>query len=796
MLNIFPDATGCPAESRPAELRPEDAPIGTSDCPVAARHVAARLVGGRLVRWVLIFVALMATGRTAAQTQDDPSQPAGDPAATAADESPQPAVADQASSAENPRTAYRIDVPLPIDAAVAERVCGQLEKLAATVGNQSGRRIPVVLEFSSEESKRGGSADQDGGTPLAGRGSRFEHSLAIARCLTSRSTRTLRTVAYLRGDVRGHAVLVVLACDEFVVDPNATLGDAVADESDVDPTVTGVYQSISALRGVIPSAAVTAMVSGDEGLYRVTEVGGAQRFIGQPEALRLRNEGAAWKEEKLADPGTAAVFNAQQLRNYRWASQTIDRPDSLAGQLDVAKIVSPNEISVDVQAVRMELLGPVAAGRVRRFRSNLNAAFDSGTANSVFLEIDSPGGDLNSSIELGLELASLSAEGGQAIGFVSGQVLGDATMVALACKPLYMHPEARLGGDGAEALSHQQILELREAIEAVAERSGRPSALLIGLLDTSVEVRRYTQRRTGEIGFFTADQLDEDAMQQWERGPIIELADGLSTAQAIELGLVEGEADSPLLAARRAGLSQLPPPLADRRIVHAVEWLGGLPWLGPLLLFVGFMAFSMEASAPGLGIPGFVSLVCFMFFFWMKFLSGTAEWLEIVLFAGGVVCVLIEVLIVPGVGVFGIGGLLMIISAIVLTSQTFVIPQNTYQYQQTARGLFTVVASTLGVMMGFVALRFLLPGTPMFRHLVMPGPNSDEMIEQEQREHLVHYDALVGKRGLAVTPLRPAGKAQFGDQIVAVISDGALLERGAAVRVLQVQGNRIVVEPV
>ena len=77
-------------------------------------------------------------------------------------------------------------------------------------------------------------------------------------------------------------------------------------------------------------------------------------------------------------------------------------------------------------------------------------------------------------------------------------------------------------------------------------------------------------------------------------------------------------------------------------------------------------------------------------------------------------------------------------------------------------GLMTVLVAFSGIVGGIVALRYLLPGTPLFRYLVMPGPASDEVIEQVQREDIVRYDWLLGREGTATTPLRPAGKAKFG----------------------------------
>lgn len=54
---------------------------------------------------------------------------------------------------------------------------------------------------------------------------------------------------------------------------------------------------------------------------------------------------------------------------------------------------------------------------------------------------------------------------------------------------------------------------------------------------------------------------------------------------------------------------------------------------------------------------------------------------------------------------------------------------------------------------------------------------------------------LVGREGRALSPLRPAGLAEIGGERVDVVSDGEFLEAGARVRVVEVEGNRVVVEP-
>jgi membrane-bound ClpP family serine protease len=165
--------------------------------------------------------------------------------------------------------------------------------------------------------------------------------------------------------------------------------------------------------------------------------------------------------------------------------------------------------------------------------------------------------------------------------------------------------------------------------------------------------------------------------------------------------------------------------------------------------------------------------------------------LEVVAFGLGIACVMIEIFVVPGMGVFGIGGLLLIVAGIILTSQTFVIPRNPYQYAQMTRSLGNVLIACGGLAGGFLILRWLLPSTPIFRHIRL---DLTDLAMIEQREQIAHYDHLLGAVGRSVTSLRPSGKARFGSELVAVVSDGSPIAEGEPVRVLEVHGNRIVVE--
>ena len=57
-------------------------------------------------------------------------------------------------------------------------------------------------------------------------------------------------------------------------------------------------------------------------------------------------------------------------------------------------------------------------------------------------------------------------------------------------------------------------------------------------------------------------------------------------------------------------------------------------------------------------------------------------------------------------------------------------------------------------------------------------------------------DELVGKEGVAITNLRPAGAAEVGGKRVDVVTDGEMIDKGTRVEVVEVEGNRVVVRSV
>jgi membrane-bound ClpP family serine protease len=143
--------------------------------------------------------------------------------------------------------------------------------------------------------------------------------------------------------------------------------------------------------------------------------------------------------------------------------------------------------------------------------------------------------------------------------------------------------------------------------------------------------------------------------------------------------------------------------------------------------------------------------------------------------------------------VFGLGGGLLIICALVLASQTFVVPRNDYQLEQLRDSMLVLAGAGVGILVVAALTRRYLPHAPVLGKVLLAPPQGEELSELSRREALTMLEHLVGAEGKAVTPLVPGGKARFGDELVDVVTDGDFIDRGQRLQVVEVLGNHVVV---
>ena len=295
--------------------------------------------------------------------------------------------------------------------------------------------------------------------------------------------------------------------------------------------------------------------------------------------------------------------------------------------------------------------------------------------------------------------------------------------------------------------------------------------------------------------------MEQNDKDEWDDLGPFEVKMGLEGAVAHEFGFAEMLTDDFGQVQGAFQISDtievLQPTAKDKWVARLARSLSS-PLIAGMLLFAAMFFLSAELSSPGIGVGGLLSACCILLFFWSNYLEGSADWLEIILFVFGVVLILVEVLVLPGFGIFGVLGFLMTVSSIVLAVQDFSFPTTSEEIRQLPYSMGMLACGLFGFLAAFAIVPRILPYVPYFNAVILQPPGKDNETvapaDLHRRESLVSYEYLVGKRGTSMTDLRPAGKVQIDNEVHNVVTDGRLIEKGELVIVESVQGSRIVVK--
>ncbi len=688
---------------------------------------------------------------------------------------------EEALSKQELPVAFVVDVPLPI---VGERDSVVVRQLEAVRARKQSQRPTVILRFA-------GQATGGNDVNSTARGSQFERCLALARDLIDQVAH-VRLVAYVPESVEGHAVLPILACEEIVMRRDAHIGAAGIDEP-ADKWIEDSYGSLVEQRGLLPPAIVTAMLRPEAIAVEVLESGElTPRVIGREELDALRKEGKVESEQTIWDGGALATFTGQAMKNRSWILGVADDSVELSKLLSVnTNLRTVDQLPRDWQPVQVTLSGKIGPVRINQIIRGLREQIEEG-CNLVLVRLEPYDVDYVQSVRLAEFLASQNPESVYTLATVSGDVRGAGSLLLAACQETVLIGNATIGPDADESPG-ESVTAIHRSLDELVRQSGRPLPLAAALASADIMVKEYIQQETGEKAIFTDWQVEQQAKGDlWKVKRTVAGGEPIETELAVRYGLVDSVDADAQAALTRLGLEQTPQELKMSWIDAATQTLVAQRWLPRVLMMVGFFALMAELSSPGMGIGAFLSALSFVGFFWLEGLNGNVEALEVILFVFGLIAVLLEIFVIPGFGIFGVGGLLMLLVSVVLASQTFVLPTNSAQLSEVAVNLFWVACLALGGMIGLLFMHRRIEQSPLLRWVTLQPPG-DELVGDSaqvssQREH------LYGQCGITTTRLNPSGKAQFGSDIVSVVGTGKLIGEGIPVRVVEVRGPLILVE--
>ncbi|MEO1279075.1 MAG: hypothetical protein AAFV77_08980 [Planctomycetota bacterium] len=216
-----------------------------------------------------------------------------------------------------------------------------------------------------------------------------------------------------------------------------------------------------------------------------------------------------------------------------------------------------------------------------------------------------------------------------------------------------------------------------------------------------------------------------------------------------------------------------------------------------LLIVVVLVGFFVEMASPGLGFPGAIALLALIGLLAPSAMVGLAGWWEFLFLGIGILLVLLEVFVVPGLGVPGVVGAVLVFVGLLGTFTG----GGTFQTQQDLITGVVVLLLSLGtasVIIFFIAKN--LSRIPILSGLVLQSTPVDD-----EEQSPTFFSAMApeapapvlssGTIGEAVGVLRPSGRARFGEELVDVVSVGPVIENGQSIRVVESTGFRVMVEP-
>ncbi|MEX0856452.1 MAG: NfeD family protein [Gemmatimonadota bacterium] len=425
----------------------------------------------------------------------------------------------------------------------------------------------------------------------------------------------------------------------------------------------------------------------------------------------------------------------------------------------------PGEVEGQPQAprsgpvYRVPVTGEVELGLAPFIERGLREAVAAG-ASAVVLDIDTPGGRVDAAERIADALNDSQVP---VFAYINRRAFSAGAMISLATHRIYMRPGSNMGAvtpvtaDGARA-PEKIVSAMRSTMRSLAEARNLDPAVAEAMVDEGIEV----------TGVSNAGSLLT-----------------LTTEEAVSLGYAVEVADWDALMAEIGTTGNAIVDMEVNWAERIVRFLSN-PLVSPFLLSLGFLGLLIEIRTPGIGVAGVAGGLALSLFFGSHLIVGLAGFEGVLIFSAGVVLLLVEAFLIPGVGVFAALGTLAVLTGVFMSLLGGLPTTGDF----TRAGGVLLWAIALVMLSSWVLLKRLPENRRLTNLGIFLGQQTSRdtgFVSQERRAD------LLGAEGVAITDLRPSGTGQFADERVDVVSESEWIEHGSPIRIVASEGYRHVV---
>lgn len=386
-------------------------------------------------------------------------------------------------------------------------------------------------------------------------------------------------------------------------------------------------------------------------------------------------------------------------------------------------------------------------------------------SDAIILEINTFGGRVDAATQIRDAIINSKV---LTIAFVNKRAVSAGALITISAKKIVMAPGASIGAatvvdqTGTKAPEKYQSY-MRSEMRSTAERNNRRPDIAEAMVDEEIVIEDFPELDDStKLLSLTADEAIKVNYCDLKASSIEEILDYFNLK---DVKLIYDE-----------------PNWAEK----FVRFLSN-PIVSGLLIMLGIIGLLTEIKTPGWGIAGTIGLISLALFFGTNYILQLANIWEILVFIIGFILLLVEIFYVPGFGLIGISGIVMMIGAIFfsLIGDFPSITEN-----EISNALIQLAFSLVAAFVAVYLLWKFLPGIPVWNRLILST-------SEEQRSGFISnpdLSFLVGKTGKTLSQLRPAGIALIDDKRYDVITEGEFISKNELIEVIQVIGYKIFVK--
>ncbi len=387
----------------------------------------------------------------------------------------------------------------------------------------------------------------------------------------------------------------------------------------------------------------------------------------------------------------------------------------------------------------------------------------------IILELNTFGGQLDAAEEMRSIILSSKIPFWV---FINNNAASAGALISLSCDSIYMSPGATIGAasvvnQNGEIMPDKYQSYMRGLMRATAQLKNRNPKIAEAMVDPRIIIENIND--SGKVLTFT-------------------------TQEAIKNQYCEAEVNSIEQILKNSYIEKY------EIIYQQLTWLDKIigfltnPFVSGILIMLIIGGIYFEMQTPGIGFALLVAITSAVLYFAPLYLEGLAANWEILVFVIGVILVLLEIFVIPGFGVAGISGIVLIVFGLTLS----LIHNIGFDFNYTgatniAKAFFIVVCSTLFSFFISLWVGKKLLTTTRFGEIAL---NTTQQTDKGYTSIDLNFNQLIGKEGKTYTMLRPSGKIIVDNNIYEATAETSYIEKNIQILIIKFENHQFIVRQI